>query len=69
MEDALDFANVTIDEPPDFEQAVWDNRKVKQAEAFGADNWPQAARIFDALKRSAGIYCLDLHPRDVFFLR
>lgn len=62
----LDFAQSTLDQPPDFSEEVMEQWFNDMEEAFG-DRWPVAAEIYDEFKNRYGIYHLDLKPRNVHF--
>jgi hypothetical protein len=62
----LDFAQSTLDEPPDFPQEVWEDWWRSVREAF-EEHWPKAQALYQTFKRQYGIYHLDLKPRNVNF--
>lgn len=62
----LDFAQSTLDEPPDFPPEVWEDWWDGVREAF-EENWPKAEALYLTFKRQYGVYHLDLKPRNVNF--
>ncbi|MCC6581659.1 MAG: phosphotransferase [Phycisphaeraceae bacterium] len=62
----LDFAHSLLDQEPDFSPEVWEQWRCDSMEHFG-EHWPQAAAVFDELRRKYGIWHLDLSPRNVHF--
>lgn len=62
----LDFAQSTLDGPPDFDADIMDEFFRKMREDF-EDKWPVAQEIYETLRRRHGIYHLDLKPRNVHF--
>jgi hypothetical protein len=63
----LDFANSTLDWPPDFPQEAWDEWYRLREEEFG-DNWPAALNIFNELQRRWGVFHMDFSPRNIAFV-
>lgn len=62
----LDFATVTLDQPPDFPKEVLAERQRHWSWVFGAERWARVQIIIAHFQRM-GIYLLDPNPRNIAF--
>ena len=62
----LDFAQATLDTPPDFSDDALEMWRAEKAEQFG-QQWPQVQAIMAMLEARFGIHLIDVNPGNVTF--
>ena len=62
----LDFAQATLDWPPDFPDEVWEETRRRWRNLYGVE-WPRVERLLGAIE-AHGIHYLDVHPGNIALL-
>ena len=62
----LDFAQATLDSPPDFSDDALEMWRAEKAEQFGP-HWAFVEELMALLASSYGIYLIDVNPGNITF--
>jgi hypothetical protein len=63
----LDFAKVSLDAPPDFDDFVMQEEEARHLEYFGAERWEVVKEVMWILESQFGIHYLDPKPGNIMF--
>ena len=62
----LDFAQSTLDAPPNFDSEAMEMWRAEKAEMFG-DRWGEVRSVMTALELRCGVYLTDVNPGNITF--